>query len=127
MNFYVVTVDGAEAHRVQHSTPGSSRSSMKAFKKAVSIADPGSHVLQLVEDEFGNKREVQRHHVPVRAVAHDLDPIEVVRKLRDALASAEQHLDWIGWGDSYERSCIGDLPDRVEQALAAANQLLEQS
>ena len=44
---------------------------------------------------------------------------EQVRVLRDALGEAVEHLDWVGYGDSYERECARDtgLIDRLDNAL----------
>ena len=41
-------------------------------------------------------------------------------ELREALHMAVQHLDWIGWGDSYERECVRDSGEmaKINDALA---------
>lgn len=46
------------------------------------------------------------------------------RKLLAALKSAQAHLDWIGWGDSYERSCAREakLPDQINDAILIGEQ-----
>lgn len=40
-------------------------------------------------------------------------------KLHKALELAQAHLDWIGWGDKYERECARDsgLETLIEEAL----------
>lgn len=44
---------------------------------------------------------------------------EQVRVLREALGEAVEHLEWVGYGDSYERECARDtgLIDRLDNAL----------
>jgi len=39
-----------------------------------------------------------------------------------ALETAHRHLEWCGYGDSYERECARDsgIPEQLETALAAA-------
>jgi hypothetical protein len=43
-------------------------------------------------------------------------------KLLSALKSAQAHLEWIGWGDSYERSCAREsrLEEQINEAIAKA-------
>lgn len=45
--------------------------------------------------------------------------IDELRKLAEALRDAEAHLDYCGYGDSWERECARDdkLPERIEEAL----------
>lgn len=45
----------------------------------------------------------------------------VIKQLVDALEAAEAHLDWIGWGDSYERECAREakVPEQITKALEA--------
>lgn len=52
---------------------------------------------------------------------------EVIKKLIEALEAANNHLDWIGWGDSYERGCANDdhLPEKIQEALETGNKALE--
>lgn len=54
-------------------------------------------------------------HYPIRT---DLE-----EQLFNVLTDAEQHLEYCGWGDSWERECAYDskLPDRVTAALKAAD------
>jgi hypothetical protein len=42
-----------------------------------------------------------------------------IDKLVAALEAARDHLDWIGWGDSWERECAQEarLEERIEEAL----------
>lgn len=47
----------------------------------------------------------------------DLDRDKLIRTLGAALVSASQHLDYCGYGDSWERECAGDLPTTVEDAI----------
>jgi hypothetical protein len=37
--------------------------------------------------------------------------------LRDLLSEAYDHLEYCGWGDSWERECAGDLPERIAKAI----------
>jgi hypothetical protein len=37
--------------------------------------------------------------------------------LRDLLSEAFDHLEYCGWGDSWERECSGDLRDRMATRL----------
>jgi hypothetical protein len=50
-----------------------------------------------------------------------------LKQTAEALSKAENHLDWIGWGDSYERRCAYDdkLPERIEAARIAACEALK--
>ncbi len=47
----------------------------------------------------------------------------LVKKLGDALKDASEHLDYCGYGDSYERSCATDRPQpldvQIEEAVGA--------
>lgn len=60
--------------------------------------------------------------------ASDDEVAELLRRLNahDALVAAlecaQAHLEWIGWGDSYERQCAHDagLPEQIELALKGA-------
>ena len=47
---------------------------------------------------------------------------EVNVELLQALESAKEHLDYVNYGDSWERECAHDskLPDRLEVAIAKA-------
>ncbi len=47
----------------------------------------------------------------------------VIAKLEDALYAASRHLNYCGWGDSWERECADEqgIPEQVEQALAIRN------
>lgn len=46
--------------------------------------------------------------------------LEVI--LLDALNAAHEHLEWCGYGDSWERECAMEakLPQKIEAALAEA-------
>lgn len=48
---------------------------------------------------------------------------DVAMQLLKALKDAKQHLDWIGWGDSYERSCLNGLEKEVDEAIEAGEKL----
>jgi hypothetical protein len=47
------------------------------------------------------------------------DKDEKIKELTEALKSAVDHLEWIGYGDAYERSCAHDsnLPNRLNAVL----------
>lgn len=47
---------------------------------------------------------------------------ELVKMLTDALAAAYEHLEWCGYGDSYERECAREskLEETILTALEAA-------
>lgn len=47
--------------------------------------------------------------------------IKMEKELFEILKELNEHLDWIGWGDSYERSCVGDLPKRVDEIIEKYN------
>ncbi len=49
-----------------------------------------------------------------------------VTKLVAALQAAYNHLDWTGYGDSYERECAreGKLEQEIEGALKSGNALI---
>lgn len=55
-----------------------------------------------------------------------MDKEEIIAGLLDALVAAKEHLDWAGWGDSYERECARDakLPERINDAIAKAKHCL---
>ncbi len=42
---------------------------------------------------------------------------ETIKALVKALEAARDHLDYCGYGDSWERQCAEDLPDEIETAL----------
>jgi len=44
---------------------------------------------------------------------------EKITILREALEAAQEHLDYCGYGDSWERECaeISGLPTQIEKAL----------
>jgi len=46
---------------------------------------------------------------------------------RDALSLAEDHLDWIGWGDTYERQCAKEsgLGNKIQAAIRGAKEVLK--
>lgn len=43
---------------------------------------------------------------------------EQIVKLKEVLVDARDHLDFCGYGNSYERTCAGTLPTRIEEALS---------
>lgn len=44
---------------------------------------------------------------------------ETIKILVEALEAARNHLDYCGYGDSWEREYAEDLPDKIENALEA--------
>lgn len=50
---------------------------------------------------------------------------DIIEELREALEAAEGHLDFCGYGDSYERSCAGDVPNKIEKALENSRRFLD--
>ena len=46
------------------------------------------------------------------------------RKLYEALIAARDHLDYCGYGDSWERECSEGLPQQIEEALIEAEKEL---
>lgn len=74
-------------------------------------------------------------HTRIRAALDDLEAIESayhslkikllgidrdMRELVEVLSEARTHLDWIGWGDSYERECAVEsgLPAKIDDLIA---------
>ena len=55
-----------------------------------------------------------------RQAAHE----NLLRELAKALLKAHEHLEWIGWGDSYERRCAYDcgIVDQIDGALDKAKE-----
>lgn len=49
---------------------------------------------------------------------------ELLEELFDALEEAEGHLDYCGYGDSWERECAGDLQQRLTDVLERARRAL---
>lgn len=51
-----------------------------------------------------------------------LTPLE--RQLAEALQAAKQHLDYVGYGDSWERECAeaSKLEEKIDNALEAAGE-----
>lgn len=49
---------------------------------------------------------------------------QLIRTLHAALEAASEHLDYCGYGDSWERECAREakLPEQIEAALAEAAQ-----
>lgn len=43
-----------------------------------------------------------------------------IRQLVEALQAAKKHLEYTGYGDSWERSCAKELPKKIDDALEAA-------
>lgn len=54
--------------------------------------------------------------------ARHLKTQKAVPVLLEALKEAREHLDWCGWGDSYERECAraDGLPEKIDAAIAQA-------
>lgn len=52
--------------------------------------------------------------------------INIIEKLYSALDAANDHLDYCGFGDSYERECATEqkLPEKILNALTLANESL---
>jgi chromosome segregation ATPase len=52
---------------------------------------------------------------------------EALKQTREALNDAKEHLDYCGWGDSWERECAKaqGLEPKVDAALDAAEQALK--
>ena len=50
-----------------------------------------------------------------------LDKDELIRKLYEALEAAQRHLNYCGYGDSWERECAQEsgLEQQIEDALAS--------
>lgn len=59
-------------------------------------------------------------------MANEKQLIEVIEKLYRALDAAHDHLDYCGFGDSYERECAEaqKLPEKMNEAKAAAEAIL---
>jgi hypothetical protein len=51
---------------------------------------------------------------------------EIIIQLFDALILAQLHLNYCGWGDSWERSCAEEenLPEIIENALGLAREYI---
>jgi hypothetical protein len=51
---------------------------------------------------------------------------EIIIELLNALILAEEHLDWCGWGDTYERECARNdkLPEVITNAIVLAREYL---
>ena len=48
------------------------------------------------------------------------------KELYEMLLEAQQHLEFCGYGDTYERECARDdkLPERISKALQEAEEIL---
>ena len=57
-----------------------------------------------------------------------MNPYDVIEELISALKAASEHLDYCGYGDSWERECAqsSKLPQQIESALTAGKEFLEQ-
>ena len=55
------------------------------------------------------------------------DALDAADALREALRAAEQHLEYCGYGDRWERECArsAKLPEQIVDALAAYDALVE--
>ena len=47
---------------------------------------------------------------------------KLIAELLEALEDAQEHLDYCGWGDKYERDCAREegLPKKIEEAIRKA-------
>ena len=56
-----------------------------------------------------------------------LDALDAADALRVALRAAEQHLEYCGYGDKWERECAksAKLPEQIANALTAYDALVE--
>lgn len=71
-------------------------------------------------DEYSNH---VRHSEYMNNAATELRRLhEVNVELLEVLEAAKEHLDYVGYGDSWERECAHDarLPERIESAIAKA-------
>ena len=79
--------------------------------------------LILALEELKRNRSIDSNYVsddPRKAMLDELATLrEQVKVLREALDDAVRHLDWIGYGDSYERECAREsgLIDRLDDVL----------
>ena len=50
---------------------------------------------------------------------------ELIQQLVDALAAAQSHLEYCGYGDNWERECAREakLEEQIEAALTSAKQV----
>ena len=50
-----------------------------------------------------------------------IDSKQVTKLLYEALKDAQEHLEYCGYGDNYERECARDegLPEKIAEALHA--------
>jgi len=46
--------------------------------------------------------------------------IAAAPELLEMLKAAKEHLEYCGYGDSYERECAGNLDDRIQNAIDKA-------
>lgn len=55
----------------------------------------------------------------------DNKTLESMKEIAEALQAAVEHLDYCGYGDSYERECAREdkLPEKLEAALEMCRQL----
>ncbi len=51
--------------------------------------------------------------------------INVLKKIVETLSDAEHHLDYCGYGDSWERECAGNLSSEIAESLEAGVQLIK--
>lgn len=54
-------------------------------------------------------------------------PFEEYKALFDAFEEAKTHLEWTGYGDSWERECAydGNLPQTIDKAYEMASAIIE--
>ncbi len=83
---------------------------------------------EVVEDHLDARFRASEAHVLTMARALEAEKQlaakdAVIAKLEDALYAASRHLNYCGWGDSWERECADEqgIPEQVEQALAIRN------
>ena len=62
-------------------------------------------------------QESIRKHKEEKRLIHLAEHPRSLESIRSLLNEAYDHLQYCNWGDSWERECAGDLPERIEKAL----------
>jgi hypothetical protein len=65
----------------------------------------------------------------VIALLDEMDALRAkVKVLVEALSDAQNHLDYCGWGDKWERECAieGKLPNKIASALLTAQEATDE-
>lgn len=83
--------------------------------------------------EYHHRVTVERELIEIRSYLHQINEHlkeanilkqlnGLITQLKDALEDAENHLDFTGYGDSYERDCARQerLPEKIQEAIKAA-------